>query len=100
MKQQYLNKISILIVLFLFNLACCSTPPYIHKFPLQLTSNYVYYADLYFGTHGQNISLLVDTGSKTLAAFCTLCEKGCELAEEFQIETSPSFENVTCAGID
>ncbi len=52
-------------------------PAHIHKLPLTLTSNYVYYADLYFGTNEQNISLLVDTGSKTLAAFCNLCQKGC-----------------------
>jgi len=36
---------------------------------------------MYFGKQSQKLSLLVDTGSRTLAAFCTLCEKGCILSE-------------------
>lgn len=75
----------------LLSLPTSQLPPNLHQLPLTLTSNYVYYADLYFGTNGQNISLLLDTGSKTLAAFCTLCQNGCVGDQEFNTDKSTTF---------
>jgi hypothetical protein len=69
-------------LLVLLSILCAVSnqlPPYLHKMPLNLTANYVYYATLYFGSDQQNISVLVDTGSRTLAAFCSLCTRGCLL---------------------
>lgn len=71
------NTLPLLLLLSLLSLTLSQTPPHVHKLPLQLTSNYVYYADLYFGSDQQNITVLVDTGSRTLAAFCSLCRQGC-----------------------
>lgn len=89
--KQHLACLLSLATLLLLVLPSHQLPPHIHKLPLTLTSNYVYYADLYFGTNAQNISLLVDTGSKTLAAFCTLCKKGCVGDQEFNTDQSPTF---------
>lgn len=94
-KIQYFLPILLLLVF-----TSCSVPTYVHKMPLKLTENYVYYADLYFGTDSQNITLLVDTGSRTMAIFCSLCKHGCVVPQEFKIETSPTFQNVTCGKID
>lgn len=51
--------------------------PHIHKIPLRLSSNYVYYATLNFGSESQPMEVLLDTGSRTLAVFCDLCKQGC-----------------------
>lgn len=69
-------KASILLTVLVFSLLtpkAYSSPVNIHKIPLRLSSNYVYYATLGFGTNYQQVELLVDTGSQNMAIFCDLC---------------------------
>jgi hypothetical protein len=54
-----------------------SLPAHIHKTPITVAANYEIYASLYFGSQGKKLDLLLDTGSRTLAAFCDLCQNGC-----------------------
>ena len=73
-----------------------STPAHLHKIKLTLTGNYVYYAHLHFGSHYQEMEMLLDTGSRTMAIFCDTCHKGCIKEKEFKTKHSTSFRNMTC----
>lgn len=68
----------LLVVVFLLLLQSIhSSSASIRKMTLRLSSGYVYYATLAFGTRNQNLELLVDTGSQNLAIFCDLCTNNC-----------------------
>jgi len=64
-------------VLTVFQVRSSSLPPHIHKTPIRVAQNYEIYASLYFGNEAKPLELLLDTGSRTLAAFCDLCQQGC-----------------------
>ena len=61
------------VVFYLLCSAIYSSPINIHKIPLRLSPEYVYFATLAFGTDGQKIEVLLDTGSQNIAVFCDLC---------------------------
>ena len=65
------------VVFSLLSISAYSLPEHIHKIPLRLSPEYVYYATLGFGTNDQKIELLVDTGSQNIAVFCDLCTEDC-----------------------
>jgi len=70
------SRSSVLLALIVFCLLAkpiCSLPPNIHKIPLRLSTEYVYFATLGFGTNKQEIEVLVDTGSENIAIFCDIC---------------------------
>jgi hypothetical protein len=90
----------VLLFLVLLGLVSAALPLGLTKLPLNFTSNYVYYADLYLGSQTQQVRVLVDTGSDTLAVFCSRCTNGCLREEEFKAESSASFAILTCGAID
>ena len=70
-----------LLFLLVLHPSLCQQPEYIHKIPLRLSNNYVYYANLTFGSRNQLMELQLDTGSRTMAIFCDICERGCVLSQ-------------------
>jgi len=77
-------------------LTSATSTTHIHKIPLRLSSDYVYYATLSFGSQQQPMEVLLDTGSRTLAVFCDLCQRGCPKHLEFKTSESDSYHNMTC----
>ncbi len=73
------TSIAFFLLLALLVYSAIPLPQHIHKIPLTLSSNYAYFAELYLGNNKQNVKLLVDTGSRTMAAYCSLCFKGCKV---------------------
>lgn len=90
----------VLLFLVFLGLVSAALPLGLTKLPLNFTSNYVYYADLYLGSQVQQVRVLVDTGSDTLAVFCSRCTNGCLPEEEFKADSSASFTTLTCGALD
>lgn len=87
----------VLLIVMLPQHSCTEVGSPIHKLPLRLSNNYVYYATLGFGSKGQRIEVQLDTGSSTLAVFCDICKDKCVVDQEFMTSLSSSFKNITCA---
>ena len=96
------TKLSFLVVTIVFLLQTLPTytqTDHIHKIPLRLSSGYVYYATLAFGTSNQNLELLVDTGSQNIAIFCDICVTNCVSEQEFKTVESNAYKKLTCGDV-
>ena len=89
--------LALLAIILILTSATSTT--HIHKIPLRLSSDYVYYATLSFGSQQQPMEVLLDTGSRTLAVFCDLCQRGCPKHLQFKTSESDSYHNMTCQAV-